>query len=186
MAEDIVVAGVMPEAEPFFARLLAFELACPGCSRVSALPAGVPRSFWEPRTATFTCPGCRRAFTLGIVAWRGAQRATRASHEPPVVPPDTVPTEAEARGLREARAENGLLKRYLAGLSRAGAPLTGHWLRRAVLAWDRRRANLQLVANIGVAPGLLETRLDELGKAARKLKLIEELRRKVEEGPEGG
>lgn len=86
----------------FFARLRAFELACPQCGDIYSSERRhtyyrkiVKRRHlqFDPVTQVWKCPSCDLKLTLGIIAWRG--------HGTQLPPEDTVPTLDESKRMRE-------------------------------------------------------------------------------------
>lgn len=86
----------------FFARLRAFELACPQCGDIYSSERRhtyyrkiVKRRHlqFDPVTQVWKCPSCDLKLTLGIIAWRG--------HGRQLPPQDTVPTLEESKRLRD-------------------------------------------------------------------------------------
>lgn len=101
--------------ERFFARVRAFELACPRCGWLwsarghqehGSVPKGrsltgsakKPRA-WDPRTHCWTCRRCNLRLQLGLVAYVAPYDPART-----YPPEDTVPTLAEGRALAAAGA----------------------------------------------------------------------------------
>lgn len=78
-------ADLLPGALRFFARLVAFDIACPGCGEVyhCGTYQDVAERHWDRRVSRFRCPACKGEWTLGIVAWE-----YRRPHQ---VPRDALP-----------------------------------------------------------------------------------------------
>ena len=86
----------------FFARLRAFEIACPQCGELYSSERRhkhwrklVKRRHlqFDPVTQVWRCPSCDLKLTLGIIAWRG--------HGKQLPPEDIVPTLDESKRMRE-------------------------------------------------------------------------------------
>lgn len=84
--------------ERFFARLSAFELACPRCGWLWSARRGKGKA-WNARTHVWTCRRCALRLQLGLVAYVAPVDPART-----YAPEDTVPTLAEARALAAAGA----------------------------------------------------------------------------------
>ena len=88
-----------------FARLVAFDVACPQCGAVDSVNSVRP---WWKRKANFDfwrsrwrCRVCRRVFAMGVVLWP----VTKAGNRPREArPSDTIPTRAELLGLLQVEA----------------------------------------------------------------------------------
>lgn len=83
----------------FFARVRAFDLECPNCSRVDQIrpsTRGEPgkAAAFHPGLSRWTCPGCQRTYVIGLVAWSARKAA-------PIPPVDQVPGPRELAQLRE-------------------------------------------------------------------------------------
>lgn len=80
----------------FFARVVAFELACPRCGDVARVTehSRDAKSIYDRRKSIFKCRGCSLHLAIGIVAWPMRSGPTG-------VPEDNVPTYREAMRLRE-------------------------------------------------------------------------------------
>src|SRR4029450_1699526 len=87
-----------------FARLSAFDLACPRCGSVDSVSS--LRHWWtkktnfDPPRSRWRCRVCRRVFALGIVCWP----VSRAGNRPREArPSDTIPTKRELLGLLQVK-----------------------------------------------------------------------------------
>lgn len=79
-----------------FARVRAFDIACPKCDQVHTVRAGAGRTrAWNPRLALFKCTGCGLTLLIGVVAWRISPGGARK------IPTDWVPDLKQALELRE-------------------------------------------------------------------------------------
>ena len=81
------------QTDRFFARVKAFDIACPACGEVHTAGEGTrTRKFWRPRESRFQCRKCGLTFVLGILAWpvRGG-----------VKPSDHRPNRRESLALRQ-------------------------------------------------------------------------------------
>lgn len=95
-------------ADPFFARLLAFDLACPACGIVWSVRHSLQRArigpvvgedAWDPFLQQFACPACSRTYMLGILAWtRAPRRAGDRSKQ--VAPSDAAPDPRQSLRIR--------------------------------------------------------------------------------------
>ena len=90
-----------------FARISAFDVACPRCGTIDSVTSLRPwwkrKTNFDPWRSRWHCRCCRRVFAVGVVLWP----ASRAGNRPREArPPDTIPTRQELLGLQVA-AERG-------------------------------------------------------------------------------
>jgi hypothetical protein len=86
-----------------FARLTAFDVACPQCGTVDSVSSLRPwwkrKANFDPWRSRWQCRRCRRVFAVGVVLWP----TSRAGNRPREArPPDTIPTPQELLGLQLA------------------------------------------------------------------------------------
>jgi hypothetical protein len=125
--------GAMSRPQPArrtFARLTAFDVACPNCGTVDCVQRG--RLWWtrktnfDPWRSRWRCRVCRRVFAVGVVLWPVSRAGNRPREARPA---DTIPTKQELLGLLQV-AERGWndpvnLTCECMGTSSAGCPLHG-------------------------------------------------------------
>lgn len=101
----------------FFARVRAFDIACPRCDRLYTIGEGRKGKayVYDKAKSQFHChPGCGLKLTIGILAWR-------MRNGPTGIPEDIVPTFREALRLRELMGLGGTLMDEI-GLDAKGNP----------------------------------------------------------------
>jgi hypothetical protein len=90
-----------------FARLTAFDLACPVCGTVDSVSSLRPwwkrKANFDPWRSRWRCRVCRRVFAVGVVLWPASRAGNRPREGRPL---DTIPTSEELLGLQVA-AERG-------------------------------------------------------------------------------
>lgn len=88
----------------FFARVRAFDLACPRCDAIFVVTsssagrrgrARTSNSCWDPRLGKFRCYYCGLRLTLGIIAY-SMEKGRQSPAE------DQVPTPRQAQAMRDA------------------------------------------------------------------------------------
>ena len=111
-----------------FARLTAFDVACPQCGTVDSVSRLQPwwkrKTNFDPHRSRWRCRTCRRVFAVGVALWPVSRAGNRPREARPV---DTIPTKQELLGLmlgeevleRELHARFGHLR------------LRGEWFRGA-------------------------------------------------------
>ena len=113
-----------------FARLTAFDLACPNCGTVDCVSAVRPwwrrKTNFDPWRSRWRCRSCRRVFAVGIALWPVSTAGNRPREGRPV---DTIPTKHELLGLQQT-AQRGWcdpvnLTRDCVGTDSSGCPLHG-------------------------------------------------------------
>jgi hypothetical protein len=83
-----------------FARLSAFDVACPNCGTVDCVQQG--RLWWKRKTnfdpwrSRWRCGVCRRVFAVGVVLWPVSRAGNRPREGRPA---DTIPSPQELLGL---------------------------------------------------------------------------------------
>ena len=91
-----------PQRRRTFARLTAFDVACPECGTVDCVKHGRPwwkrKTNFNPWLSRWRCRSCRRVFAVGVVFWPVTRAGNRPRERRPV---DTIPTKRELYGLRE-------------------------------------------------------------------------------------
>lgn len=97
-------AGLEQDAElgvvRFFARIRAFDIACPRCDQVAIVGRGgrgKASSGWNPRMSIWECRKCGLVLALGVVGYRRKKLVWGRR----VPPEDTVPTLRQGLKLRE-------------------------------------------------------------------------------------
>jgi hypothetical protein len=129
--------GYLPESsrsQPIrrtFARLTAFDVACPQCGTVDSVSRLRPwwkrKTNFDPWRSRWRCRRCRRVFAVGVVLWPASRAGNRPREARPV---DTIPTPQELLGLQVA-AERGwsdpvnLTCECMVGQSSPACPLHG-------------------------------------------------------------
>ena len=85
-----------------FARLSAFDVACPNCGTVDSVSA--VRPWWrrkaknfDPWRSRWRCRACRRVFAVGVVFWPVSRAGNRPRESRPA---DTIPSKQELLGLQ--------------------------------------------------------------------------------------
>jgi hypothetical protein len=95
-------SGSQP-ARRTFARLTAFDVACPQCGTVDSVSRLRPwwkrKANFNPWTSRWRCRVCRRVFAVGVVFWPTSRAGNRPREARPV---DTIPTREELLGLQVA------------------------------------------------------------------------------------
>jgi hypothetical protein len=90
-----------------FARLTAFDVACPTCGTVDCVSAQRPwwkrKTNFDPWRSRWRCRTCRRVFAVGVALWPVTKAGGRPRERRPA---DTIPTTPELLGLQLA-AERG-------------------------------------------------------------------------------
>ena len=90
-----------------FARLTAFDVACPNCGTVDCVSSLRPwwkrKANFDPWRSRWRCRVCRRVFAVGVVLWPVSRAGNRPREGRPL---DTIPTKQELLGLRQV-AERG-------------------------------------------------------------------------------
>jgi hypothetical protein len=86
-----------------FARLTAFDVACPVCGTVDSVSALRPwwkrKANFDPWRSRWRCRVCRRVFAVGVVLWPASRAGNRPREGRPL---DTIPTSQELLGLQVA------------------------------------------------------------------------------------
>jgi ribosomal protein S27AE len=88
------------DADRFFARLKAFDLACPRCGHVYIV--GKSHKTFKPRLGRWECSQCGLTLMLGILAWPVRERDTLRQ------PADQIPDYREMLAIR--KLSGGFLK----------------------------------------------------------------------------
>ena len=110
-AGEIALPSAPEPLYRFFARLVAFDLQCPGCGEVYSIGRRRGRSeqlgrklkpLWDSRFSLFICQTCNRRYTLGIIAHPAGRKRD--------LPPDQAPTAIQAEELRGRLAERRIRK----------------------------------------------------------------------------
>jgi hypothetical protein len=127
-------SGSQP-ARRTFARLTAFDLACPNCGTVDSVSSLRPwwkrKTNFDPWRSRWRCRRCRRVFAVGVVLWPASRAGNRPREARPL---DTIPTGQELLGLQMA-AERGwadpvnLTCECIDGRSSPACPLHGAVIR---------------------------------------------------------
>ena len=90
-----------------FARLTAFDVACPQCGTVDSVSCLRPwwkrQANFDPWRSRWRCRRCRRVFAVGVVLWPASRAGNRPREARPI---DTIATPQELLGLQVA-AERG-------------------------------------------------------------------------------
>ena len=90
-----------------FARLTAFDVACPQCGTVDSVSSLRPwwkrKTNFDPWRSRWRCRTCRRVFAVGLALWPVSRAGNRPREARPL---DTIPTPPELLGLQVA-AERG-------------------------------------------------------------------------------
>jgi hypothetical protein len=83
-----------------FARLTAFDVACPQCGTVDTVSSLQPwwkrKTNFDPHRSRWRCRTCRRVFAVGLALWPVSRAGNRPREARPV---DTIPTKQELLGL---------------------------------------------------------------------------------------
>jgi hypothetical protein len=84
-----------------FARLTAFDLACPQCGTVDSVSCLRPwwkrKTNFDPWRSRWRCRACRRVFAVGLALWPVSRAGNRPREARPT---DTIPTTQELLGLQ--------------------------------------------------------------------------------------
>ena len=84
-----------------FARLSAFDLACPQCGTVDSVSSLRPwwkrKTNFDPWRSRWRCRACRRVFAVGLALWPVSRAGNRPREARPA---DTIPTKQELLGLQ--------------------------------------------------------------------------------------
>jgi hypothetical protein len=84
-----------------FARLTAFDVACPRCGTVDSVSCLRPwwkrKANFDPWRSRWRCRTCRRVFAVGVVLWPVSNAGGRPRESRPA---DTIPTTQELLGLQ--------------------------------------------------------------------------------------
>ena len=90
-----------------FARLTAFDVACPQCGTVDSVSSVRPwwkrKTNFDPWRSRWRCRTCRRVYAVGLALWPVSRAGNRPREARPI---DTIPTKQELLGLQLA-AERG-------------------------------------------------------------------------------
>ena len=99
------VTDLLTRATRFFARIHgSFDCECPACGqlvRVAGVTGPRPKQAdraavaYDARTATFRCPSCNKAYTVGLVFWPRAGHGVKLG-----LPLDQIPNLRQAQELR--------------------------------------------------------------------------------------
>ena len=91
-----------------FARLTAFDVACPQCGTVDSVSCLRPwwkrKTNFDPHRSRWRCRTCRRVFAVGLALWPVSRAGNRPREARPV---DTIPTKQEFLGLQLAAERRG-------------------------------------------------------------------------------
>jgi hypothetical protein len=83
-----------------FARLTAFDVACPQCGTVDSVSSLRPwwkrETNFDPWRSRWRCRRCRRVFAVGLALWPVSRAGNRPREARPA---DTIPTKQELLGL---------------------------------------------------------------------------------------
>lgn len=84
-----------------FARLTAFDLACPRCGTVDSVSCLRPwwkkKTNFDPWRSRWRCRVCRRVFAVGLALWPVSRAGNRPREARPA---DTIPTMQQLLGLK--------------------------------------------------------------------------------------
>ena len=84
-----------------FARLSAFDVACPQCGTVDSVSCLRPwwkrKTNFDPHRSRWRCRTCRRVFAVGLALWPVSRAGNRPREARPT---DTIPTKQELLGLQ--------------------------------------------------------------------------------------
>jgi hypothetical protein len=83
-----------------FARLTAFDVACPQCLSIDSVSCLLPwwkrKANFDPVRSRWRCRVCRRVFAVGLALWPVSRAGNRPREQRPA---DTIPTGQELMGL---------------------------------------------------------------------------------------
>jgi hypothetical protein len=86
-----------------FARVAAFDVACPRCGTIDCVSSARPwwkrKTNFDPWRSRWRCRVCRRVFAVGVVLWPVSRAGNRPRESRPL---DTIPTKQELLGLLQA------------------------------------------------------------------------------------
>jgi hypothetical protein len=104
-----------------FARVWAFDIACPNCGVIDCVRTRVGRPWWKDTNhfhrwrSRWRCRACRRVFAIGLAIWP-VRRAGNRPAKGCTMPSDRLPTLRELQQLRDLHAL-GLVQATTRGLS---------------------------------------------------------------------
>jgi hypothetical protein len=93
--------SLAPQPRRTFARLTAFDVACPRCGTVDIVSCKRPwwrrKTNFDPHRSRWRCRACRHVFAVGLVLWPVSKAGNRPRESRPA---DTIPTKQELLGLQ--------------------------------------------------------------------------------------
>ena len=92
-----------PPPRRTFARVTAFDLACPNCGAVDCVRTASGLPWWKGTEhfnrvrSRWRCRACRRVYVVGLALWPARRSGNRPRGG--AIPPDTIPNRAQREQL---------------------------------------------------------------------------------------